>query len=209
MPEFLFGGAAFRERGIPIRMHSRTAGLMASRCETCLKTLRQIVGEEAMRGTTMYKADQEFDATHELDLIGRPVQVLYFGHSSGPGDIAVLDRRSGVLYAGGLLDARRVPDIQDSDLPGWHKALNELQALRVATVVPGHGAAASASPLIATNRRYLMQLEAANSYTGGLGNLIDRCGRRQPSCPSSRPGTSTTRSIGATPRSRTFASNAS
>jgi len=159
-PEFLFGGTAFRERGIPIRMHSRTARLMASRCETCLKTLRQTVGEEPMRGTTLYKADQEFDATHELDLIGRPVRVLYFGHSSGPGDIAVLDRRGAVLYAGGLLDARRVPDIQDSDLSGWHRALNELQALPAATVVPGHGAAAAASQLIATNRRYLMQLES-------------------------------------------------
>ena len=65
-----------------------------------------------------------------------------------------------MLYAGGLLDERRVPDIQDSDLAGWHAALNELQALRVATVVPGHGAAAPASQLIATNQRYLMQLEA-------------------------------------------------
>ena len=71
-PEFLFGGATFREAGIPIRMHRRTAGLMASRCETCLRTLRQTLGESAMHGTTLYKADQEFDATHELDLIGRP-----------------------------------------------------------------------------------------------------------------------------------------
>jgi len=159
-PEFLFGGAAYREQGIPIRMHSRTARLMASRCETCLKTLRQTVGEDAMHGTAVYKADQEFDVTHELDLIGRSTQVLYFGHSSGPGDIAVLDRRSAVLFAGGLLDARRVPDIQDSDLAGWHKALGELQALPVATAVPGHGAAASALQLIATNQRYLLQLEA-------------------------------------------------
>lgn len=158
-PEFLFGGAAFRARGIPIRTHSRTARLMASRCETCLKTLRQEVGEEPMRGTTLYQPDQEFDATHDLEPIGRPVQVLYFGHSSGPGDIAVLDRRSGVLFAGGLLDARRVPDIQDSDLVGWHRALHELQTLRAATVVPGHGVASSLQ-LVATNRRYLMQLEA-------------------------------------------------
>lgn len=160
-PEFLFGGTAFHQRGIPIRMHGRTARLMASRCEACLKTLRQTVGEEPMLDTTLYKADQEFDATHELDLIGRPVQVLYFGHSSGPGDIAVLDRRSAVLYAGGLLDARRVPDIQDSDLAGWHRALNALQALHAATVVPGHGPATTpASQLIAANRRYLMQLES-------------------------------------------------
>jgi glyoxylase-like metal-dependent hydrolase (beta-lactamase superfamily II) len=157
-PEFLFGGAAFRERGIPVRMHRRTAGLMASRCETCLKSLRQIVGEEPLRGTTMYTADQVFDTTHELDLIGRPVRVLYFGHSSGPGDIAVLDPGAAVLFAGGLLDSGRIPDIQDSDLQGWKKALRELRDQRVRTVVPGHGAASSPQ-LIDTVERYLTQLE--------------------------------------------------
>ena len=158
-PEFLFGAAAFRERGIPVRMHSRTARLMASRCETCLKTLRQTLGDEAMRGTEMYQPDQQFDASHQLDLIGRPVRVLYFSHSSGPGDIAVLDRQSDVLYAGGLLDAQRIPDIQDSELPGWQQALRDLQGMRLARVVPGHGAASSAS-LIMTVQHYLTQLEA-------------------------------------------------
>ena len=157
-PEFLFGAAAFRERGIPVRMHSRTARLMASRCETCLKTLRQTLGEEAMRGTEMYKADQEFEASHQLDLIGRPVKVLYFGHSSGPGDIAVLDVQTEVLYAGGLLDAQRIPDIQDSELPGWQQALRDLQGMNLSRVVPGHGAVSSAS-LIKTVQQYLTQLE--------------------------------------------------
>ena len=158
-PEFLFGGAAFRERGIPVRMHSRTAGLMASRCETCLKTLHQTVGDPAMDGTVMYQADQDFEASHRLDLIGRPVRVLSFGHSSGPGDSAVFDERSGVLFAGGLLDARRVPDIQDSDLEGWTKALRELRALRPRMVVPGHGAASSVT-LTDTVERYLEHLQA-------------------------------------------------
>lgn len=158
-PEFLFGGAAFRERGIPVRMHSRTARLMASRCETCLKTLRQQVGEAPMRGTVMYKADQEFDADDEILLTGRPLRVLHFGHSSGPGDIAVLDPRSGVLFAGGLLDARRVPDIQDGDLEGWKRALGALRGLRVSTVVPGHGPATSSQAVIAAQENYLRQLE--------------------------------------------------
>ena len=158
-PEFLFGAAAFRERGIPVRMHSRTARLMASRCETCLKTLRQTLGEAAMRGTEIYKADQEFDASHQLDLIGRPVKLLYFGHSSGPGDIAVLDVQTDVLYAGGLLDAQRIPDIQDSELAGWQQALRDLHGMNLAQVVPGHGAASPAS-LIKAVQHYLTQLEA-------------------------------------------------
>ncbi len=157
-PEFLFGGAAFREASVPIRMHRRTAGLMASRCETCLKTLRQTLGPEAMLGTAIYKADQEYDASHDLEAIGRPVRVLSFGHSSGPGDSAVLDVRSGVLFAGGLLDVRRIPDIQDSDLEGWKKALREMRALNPGRIVPGHGPVA-APRAITDVERYLVALE--------------------------------------------------
>jgi glyoxylase-like metal-dependent hydrolase (beta-lactamase superfamily II) len=161
--EFLFGAAAFRERGIPIHMHRKTAELMASRCENCLKTLKRVLGEDEMRGTTMFKPDQVFDAgLHETPLlssIGRPVQVLYFGHSSGPGDIAVLDTRSGVLFAGALVDHLRIPDVQDSELPTWHAALTKLRALPLQRVVPGHGPAATADSIAAV-QRYLTQLEA-------------------------------------------------
>ena len=157
-PEFLFGGAAFREAGIPIRTHKAMARLMAARCETCLKTLRQTVGEAPMQGTAMYKPDQEFEATHDLTLVGRPVRVLHFGHSSGPGDSAVLDVTSGVLFAGGLVDVQRVPDTQDSDLAGWKSALAALRGMPVKIVVPGHGASAPATAIAAV-QDYLTQLE--------------------------------------------------
>ena len=157
--EFLFGGNAYREQGIPVQMHRRSAQLMAARCETCLKALVQQVGAPAMQGTTMYPPDALFDGALLLQTIGRPVQVLWQGHSSGPGDIAVFDVTSGVLFAGGLLDAGRIPDIQDSDLPGWQRALSALQALPLTQVVPGHGPA-SPPALVGTVARYLAQLSA-------------------------------------------------
>lgn len=158
--EFLFGGAAFREQGIPVAMHQAAADLMASRCETCLKTLRSTLGEEAMRGTVMYKPDIRFTDPLGIDaaaLIGRPVQVLHFGHSSGPGDIAVYDPRSRTLFAGGLLDARRIPDVIDSDLPRWKEALLALQALPAEVIVPGHGPDGG-KRMISLVERYLDQL---------------------------------------------------
>jgi glyoxylase-like metal-dependent hydrolase (beta-lactamase superfamily II) len=158
-PEFLFGGMAFRDAGIPTRTHKAMARLMAARCETCLKTLRQTVGEAPMHGTAMYKPDQEFDDTHELTQVGRMVRVLYFGHSSGPGDIAVFDVASGVLFAGGMVDVQRVPDTQDSDLEGWKRALKSLRELPVKTVVPGHGPTAPAAAM-ADVQTYLASLEA-------------------------------------------------
>lgn len=172
-PEFLFGGSAFRERGIPLRMHERTARLMAARCETCLKNLKLQVGEAEMAGTAVYQADERFDATHVLAATGRPLRVLHLGHSSGPGDIAVLDETSGTLFAGGLVDHRRIPDIQDADLPRWHAALAELRALRPRRVVPGHGAPGGAE-LIEATEAYLTRLETrVRQLVASGGSLLE------------------------------------
>jgi glyoxylase-like metal-dependent hydrolase (beta-lactamase superfamily II) len=157
--EFLFGAAAFRERGIPVHMHARAARLMAARCEGCLKTLRVMLGEAEMQATEVIKPDSVFGESQLLTQAGRPLRVLYYGHSSGPGDIALLDENTGVLFAGGLLDQGRIPDVQDSDLPGWQLALAGLHALPVRSIVPGHGPAATRE-LIASVQRYLAQLRA-------------------------------------------------
>jgi glyoxylase-like metal-dependent hydrolase (beta-lactamase superfamily II) len=156
--EFLFGAAAFREQAIPIRMHRSAAGLMQARCERCLKTLKQVLGDDAMQGTATFKPDQEYEQSHSIDMIGRRIQVLYYGHSSGPGDVAVLDVQSGVLFAGGLLDQLRIPDVQDSDLDGWTRALLALRGLPIEIVVPGHGPVASAK-VIDSVERYLAHLQ--------------------------------------------------
>lgn len=166
-PEFLFGGNAFQAAGIPVAMHTRTARLMASRCETCLKQLQQSVGAEELRGTSMYRPDRQFEASFEVEGLGRQVRVLYFGHSSGPGDIAVHDVAGGVVFCGGLADVHRIPDIQDSELPGWHRALAALRALGPRVVVPGHGAPAGPQALEEVGR-YLVALE------GGARSLVDR-----------------------------------
>lgn len=157
--EFLFGVAAFREHGIPVRAHRDMADLMMARCDNCLKTLRTLLGTDEMAATELLRPDDVFDASHEVAQIGHRVRVLHFGHSSGPGHIAVYDERSRVLFAGGLMDERRIPDIQDAEPEGWRKALSALDALGVGTIVGGHGAPAT-SALISTTRRYLDELEA-------------------------------------------------
>jgi glyoxylase-like metal-dependent hydrolase (beta-lactamase superfamily II) len=172
-PEFLFGGAAFRERGVPVRMHRRCAGLMASRCETCLKRLRETLGAAALAGTTMYTPDELFDADHDVGAAGRPLRVLYFGHASGPGDIAVHDVASGVLFSGGLVESGRVPDIQDSDLAGWRRALAALRALAPRIVVPAHGPAGGPALIDAVDG-YLRALEArVRRFVEDAGSLLD------------------------------------
>lgn len=157
--EFIFGAAAYQARGIAVHMQRNAAALMAQRCAGCLKTLRAELGDEAMRGTVVPKPDVLFDDTHVLDTIGRPVLVSHHGLANGPGSTSALDTRTGTLFAGGLLDNRRIPDVQDGDLAQWRQAIGTLRTLNIETIVPGHGPAGGRQLAVGTDR-YLAQLEA-------------------------------------------------
>ena len=168
--EFVFGALAYRERGIEIHMHAKSAALMRARCEGCLKTLRNVLGDSEMQHTAMFTPDAVFDDAHLVEGLSRPIRVLTFGTSSGPGDIAVQDVASGALFAGGLLDQGRIPDIVDGDLDGWRRALAALRGVSATTIVPGHGPAGTAD-VIDSIERYLNDLEArvAQLLEAGFG----------------------------------------
>lgn len=157
--EFLFGATAFQQQGIPIHMQRAAAELMRARCERCLQALQGLLGQQALQDTALFQPEHVFDRSYIFSAAGRPLRVLYFGHSAGPGDVAVLDVQSGVLFAGGLLDNLRIPDVQDSVLAGWNAALQSLRALPIRRIVPGHGPAGG-TEVIDSVARYLAQLQA-------------------------------------------------
>jgi len=136
--EFLFGNAAFAERGVTILAHSETTKLMKARCEHCLENLKPVLGEE-LEGTRLVPPQRDIDATTTIDAGGRRLELIYLGWAGTPGDLAVLDPASGVLFAGGLVSIGRIPDIRDSDFEGWQRTLRRLQEFSFGRVVPGHG----------------------------------------------------------------------
>jgi glyoxylase-like metal-dependent hydrolase (beta-lactamase superfamily II) len=157
--EFLFGNAAFEERGIPILAHVETAKLMRARCDQCLQTLRTLLGEE-LDGTRLVLPRTEIDRGTALDAGGRQIELLHFGWASTPGDLAVLDKQSGTLFSGGLVEAARVPEIRDGDFDGWLRALDALSALSIRHLVPGHGPIAGKDAILRT-RQYLQSLDSS------------------------------------------------
>jgi glyoxylase-like metal-dependent hydrolase (beta-lactamase superfamily II) len=164
--EFLFGTSAFVEQGIPVLMHPAAARLMAARCETCLKSLVRALGAEEMQGSQVPKAPLTFDpalgsGSGRLADIGRPLQLLSAGpggHSSGPGDLALLDDTTATLVAGGWIDARSIPDVQDAHWPGWREALALARSTQPRQVLPGHGPVGGPAQIDGV-LRYLAQLE--------------------------------------------------
>jgi glyoxylase-like metal-dependent hydrolase (beta-lactamase superfamily II) len=177
--EFVFGASAFQDAGVPVAMHPAAARLMAARCDNCLKTLRRVLGDDEMAGSRVVKPDLLIDPAPDTGApwsagIGRAIRLLSFGpggHSSGPGDLAVLDEASGTLFAGGLMDAQSIPDVQDADPAGWRSALHALAALPLRRIVPGHGPLADPG-LPAQTLRYLAQLEARIAQLLAAGTAL-------------------------------------
>ncbi|SAL68345.1 oxidoreductase [Caballeronia cordobensis] len=169
-PEFVFGAAAFRDDGVPILAHARTAQLIRERCSICLANLRKTLGEDEMAGSRVTVPDQTVNGTTEIDSGGRKLQLLHFGPASTPGDLAVLDTQSGVLFAGGLVSNGRIPELRNEQIPGWLAALEHLRALDLKTVVPGFGAPLRGDGIMQTGV-YLRELDASvqRAYKSGIG----------------------------------------
>jgi glyoxylase-like metal-dependent hydrolase (beta-lactamase superfamily II) len=169
-PEFVFGAAAFRDRDIPILAHRRAAELIRDRCAICLKNLRRTLGEDEMAGSRVTVPDQTLDSTTTLDSGGRTLQLLYFGPASTPGDLAVLDRATGVLFVGGLVSVGRIPELRNESIPGWLAALRQIESLDAHIVVPGFGPPVPPGSIAKTGA-YLSELDLGvrRAYASGVG----------------------------------------
>lgn len=159
-PEFLMGGTAYEEAGVPVLAHAATAELMAQRCNECLRRLRADLGEAVMRGTRLVLPQRRIGGDLALELGGRRIELLHRpGHTSG--DLVVLDARSGTAFAGALVPAGRIPELDPGrEAAPWRAALGQLarqEGLR--TLVPGYGEAGAAPALIEAAGAYLAALD--------------------------------------------------
>jgi len=159
LPEFLFGAGALQDAGIPVVAHPRTAALIAERCAICLQRFVEAYGADAMAGSRVPRPDRLALGDRSVDLGGRNVELLDFGWASTSGDVAVLDRANGILFAGGLVVVGRVPLVRDADVTAWIAALDRIATLPVRRVVPGHGPVVPVEA-VAALRAYLVELDA-------------------------------------------------
>lgn len=160
LQEFLMGNAAFSERGITILAPAESAELIAARCAQCLDNLKLMLGDQTMAGTRIVVPETIDQSGDTVSVGGRELNLILPGRGSAPGDLAVFDRATGILFAGALVANRRIPELRDADVDGWHAALARLRALDLKTVVPGYGPIADAT-LIDETETYLTTLTAA------------------------------------------------
>jgi glyoxylase-like metal-dependent hydrolase (beta-lactamase superfamily II) len=136
-PENVLANGAFP--GAVIIASVRSAQLMKQRCPICRKRLGSELGAAAMAGTRIRLPTRLVQDGDQLQLGRRTLRFHVFKHAHIEGDLALTVLDAGILFAGGLVNDRLVPQMRDASLAGWIEALATLQASTPQRVVPGHG----------------------------------------------------------------------
>ena len=102
---------------------------------------------------------------HRLEL------VRYHGHTAD--DLVLIDHSSGVVFAGGLVFAERIPTTPHADLPAWLASLDALEAklntIALKALVPSHGPVYPDLRGLHQTRDYLRWLDRSLSDSAAAG----------------------------------------
>lgn len=80
------------------------------------------------------------------------------GHTDS--DLVLIDRGSGIMFAGGLVFSQRVPTTPHAQIAPWLLSLQQLEAVPSRLIVPSHGIVGNHDAAAGT-RRYLVWIDTA------------------------------------------------
>ena len=155
-PDHALGNQAFAD--VPIAALEGTKQLLAEQGDHMAENMYRIIGDH-MRGTEVVLPTQIVEAG-VIEIGGHSLQLLALtGHTSA--DLAILDQRTGVLFAGDLVFYQRA--LATPNTPGleaWLADINTLQNLPWTLIVPGHGPLATDKQPFLQMHDYLTWLDS-------------------------------------------------
>ena len=159
-PDYFLGNQAFAD--VPRRATETTRSGIRAEAASYETNLYRLCGDW-MKGTATVHPDTSFDTgtgqgswrvgTREF------AWLALAGHTAS--DLVLVERSSGVVFAGGLVFADRVPTTPHADIPAWLASLDRLQAISPRLVVPSHGPVHGGNQGLEQTRRYLQWLDAS------------------------------------------------
>jgi glyoxylase-like metal-dependent hydrolase (beta-lactamase superfamily II) len=161
--DHFYGAVAFRKAGIEIWAHKSAQAYLDSgepeqRREQRARDLFPWVDEKM----PIVRADRWLDHLTRFTLGGTEFEVIHVGPAHAPDDLLVVVPSEGVIFAGDLLFAGRIPFVGNADSRQWLERIRELQALQPRFIVTGHGPMSSDPDRDLTlTRDYLVYLREA------------------------------------------------
>jgi quinoprotein relay system zinc metallohydrolase 1 len=155
-PDYFLGNQAFAD--VPITATADTRAGMQREAASYETNLYRLCGDW-MKGTESRLPTQTIGAG-PLRIGQRELELRELrGHTAS--DLVLVDKTSGVVFAGGLVFSDRVPTTPHADPKAWLKALDSLAGLKLGTVVPSHGPVHIGTRGLQQTRDYLQWLDGS------------------------------------------------
>ena len=119
---------------------------------------RSFFGEFEFDGIELRPPDRTFDGRLDLEVGGRPIELIEVGPAHTAGDTLVVVPDAGVIYTGDILFIGGTPIVWAGPLSNWISACDLMLGMDLDTVVPGHGPITDKAGVIAV-RDYLVFVE--------------------------------------------------
>jgi glyoxylase-like metal-dependent hydrolase (beta-lactamase superfamily II) len=171
--DHFYGLAPFEAEGARVWAHESARPYLASaapraRLEERSRTLAPWVPADM----PFVQPDHYISREATFRLGGLTFRVIPVGPAHTPEDLALLVEEEGVLFAGDLMFAGRIPFVGDADSRGWLASLESVVALNPRVLVGGHGdASQNAAADLGLTRDYLAYLR--KTMGDAANELID------------------------------------
>jgi quinoprotein relay system zinc metallohydrolase 1 len=163
-PDYFLGNQAFAD--VPRLATPATLDGMRAEAAAYETNLYRTCGDW-MSGTVALLPDRPV-AAGPLALAGRQLELREFkGHTAS--DLVLIDRASGVVFAGGLVFVDRVPTTPHARLGDWLASLDTLAGQPFNTMVPSHGPVVGDARGLDQTRAYLRWLDSSFSAAAQRG----------------------------------------
>jgi len=167
--DHFYGLQAFKDAGAEVWAQRAVRDYLATSAdEERLAERRQSLAPWVTDEARIVAPDHYVDGETVFRLGGLTFRLLPAGPAHTTEDLMMLVEEEGVLFAGDLIFAGRVPFVGDADPSAWLAALEKLSAHRPRVVITGHGRASTdALADLALTRDYLLFLRAE------MGKAVD------------------------------------
>jgi quinoprotein relay system zinc metallohydrolase 2 len=137
-PDHVLGASVFVDAGADVLGHNGLGRALADRRENYLVSLSNLIGAAGFLGSEIPDVSDPVQQEMTIDLGDRPLSLRPWPMAHTGTDVTVIDASTGTLFAGDLVFQAHTPAL-DGSLKGWRSVLEDLQAMAIDRVVPGHG----------------------------------------------------------------------
>ncbi|MBI5848869.1 MAG: MBL fold metallo-hydrolase [Nitrospirae bacterium] len=153
------GNADFIRLGAVVVSHTNgRKNAEAAAATILLKAKSYGLTDELLAGTTVAMASLTFNNRMEIDLGDRKVELIFTGASHTDGSLLMYVPDTKTLFAGDILFTDVHPYMGDGQIKGWTGVLDDISAMDVVSIIPGHGPLSTKKDL-QEMKQYLLTFE--------------------------------------------------